>query len=70
MSWTNQTKNTATYTDRTKNSSTYTNQSKSVSGYDYLLKEDNGFLLQETGDKIILDQSSTSSTSWTNQSKN
>ena len=36
---------------------------------DFLLKEDSGYLLQETGDKIILEQSQLHPVVPTNQSK-
>lgn len=47
MSWSNITKNLATFANAVKHFL-----------LEYLLKEDGGFLLLETGDKIVLDQSS------------
>ena len=35
----------------------------------YLLKEDSGYLLLETGDKIILEQTGTSTSMWNYQTK-
>lgn len=63
-----QTKNTSSYTNAAQNQSSYSNPSKSVSN-DYLLLEDGDYLLQETDDKLILDQSTGSGTQWSDQSK-
>lgn len=57
--WTQQTKNSSSYSDLTKNSSSYSNTPK-VSSSDYLLMEDNSYLLQEDGYKFILEQSTIS----------
>lgn len=56
MSWSNQSKTATTFDD----------------GLDYLLKQDSGFLLLESGYKILLDQSPNAkfSPTWTDQSKN
>lgn len=37
---------------------------------DYLLKEDGFFLLLETGDKIVLEQTGNANSLWTQQIKN
>ena len=59
MSWTN----------TNKNSASWGNSSKTLF-QEFLLKEDGGYLLLETGDKIILEQSIPSIPTWTNASKN
>lgn len=67
-SWSNLTKNIASWSDAIKHA---------ISNY-FLLKEDGFYLLLETGDKIILEDSggagwsnaSKSTTSWGNQTKN
>jgi hypothetical protein len=46
--------------------SVWANIVKHVTGFFYLLKEDGFFLLLETGDKIILEDSF----NWNNQTKN
>jgi len=57
----------ATWSNRSKNTATWITVPK---GYlDLLLKEDGYFLLQESRYKIILDQSATS-VSWSNRTKN
>jgi RsiW-degrading membrane proteinase PrsW (M82 family) len=51
----------------------WTNQTKNRtawSGIGFLLLENLSFLLQETGDKIIIGVADKTSTSWTNQTKN
>jgi len=54
------------FSNQTKNSSTIDD------GVDFLLKEDEFFLLLETGDKIVLNQSTNakSHSDWDNQNKN
>lgn len=61
----------STFTAQTKNSASWSGQTKSAgSGVsDFLLKEDGGYLLLETGDKIILEQSSGGPITWTAQNK-
>lgn len=53
-SWNNLTKNIASWANQIKNAA-----------LNFLLQEDGFYILQETGDKLILDQSG-----WTNQTKN
>jgi hypothetical protein len=64
--WTNTTKNTASYTNQTKNSATFTNLAKTLKNY--LLKEDGFKLLQENGYFILLEQEPTTS-NWSNLAK-
>ena len=59
----------ATWTNLSKNIAAYTNMAKTLT-YDFLLKEDGGYLLLETGDKIILEQSTGSAPTYTNMTKN
>jgi len=65
MSWTNQTKNTATLTNQTKNSATFSNLAKGV--YGFLLKLNGGYLLKQDGGKLIL---TNSQPTWSNLTKN
>lgn len=69
MSWTNTTKHTSSFSKQSKNSSTFSNMARSLVNQ-FLLKEDGGYLLLETGDKIILEQSILSPYPWTNLTKN
>jgi len=55
----------ATWTEITKNTATYADQSK-TSGIFFLLQEIGKFLLQENGHRIITQES----ISWTNLTKN
>ena len=63
--WSNQGKNSSTFTDQAMNSGTF-----------YLLQEISDYLLQESGYRILLQESidwaglSKSSTTFTNQAKN
>ena len=77
-SFANQSKNSTSFSNTSKNSTTFTNTSKSSTSfgnqdkskiYDFLLLEDGGYLLQENGDKIILEQS-TGILTWANATKN
>jgi hypothetical protein len=61
-------KNSATATNLTKNVSTVSNVAKTLVDQ-FLLKEDGFYLLLETGGKIILEQSTASSMSFTNLAK-
>ena len=65
MSFSNQSKSSSSFSGQSKNSSTIDD------GVDFLLKEDEFFLLLETGGKIVLNQSTNakSSSSWTNLTK-
>lgn len=54
--YTNQTKNTSSYSNTTKHSSSYTNVPRPFIE-SFLLLENGGYMLLETGDKIILEQS-------------
>jgi len=68
-SWSSQNKNTNSYTNVTQPSApSWTDGQKSVGANDFLLKEDNGYILLETGDKIILEQSNPTTAVWSNQS--
>lgn len=58
------------FTNQTKNSASYTDQAIITAYSDFLLLETGDYLLQETGDNLILEQSTASKTSYTNQSKN
>lgn len=66
--WTPQTKNTTTWAGISKNVASFSNIAKTLV-HDFLLKEDGGYLLLETGDKIILEQSTGTGVTWSNQSK-
>lgn len=65
MSWTNATKNSTTFSNIAKNAATFANAVKHIL-VNFLLKEDSSYLLLETGDKIILEDSSP----WSYQAKN
>lgn len=69
--WSNQTKNTASYSNQSKNTATWTFSTRTLVD-DYLLKEDGSYLLLENGDQIILEQSVTSAypSSYSFQTKN
>lgn len=67
--FTNQAKNSATWANISKNVASWANQIKTLS-YSFLLLENGGFLLQENGDKLILEQSSASEPTFTNMVKN
>ena len=58
MSWSNITKNSTVFTNIAKNVASWANAAKNIL-VDFLLKEDGFYLLQETGDKILLEDSST-----------
>jgi len=64
MSWTNTTKNTASFTNQTKNSATVANQSK----YKFLLIDDSYFLLIDSTYKLRIGDAGENS--WSNQTKN
>ncbi len=51
MTWTPETKHTSTFTGQTKNTSTWDQ------GVWYLLQEIGNYILQENGDKLVLNQS-------------
>jgi len=65
MAFSNQTKNTSSFGNQSKNTSTIDD------GVDFLLKEDEFFLLLETGGKIVLNQSTNAKehSTYTNQTK-
>jgi len=65
MVWTNESKHTSTFTGESKNTSSWD------LGAWYLLQELGDYLLQENGDKIVLDQSWNfkNAITWTNQTK-
>lgn len=65
MSWTNTVKNSTTFTNLAKNTATFVNAVKHIL-VNFLLKEDSSYLLLETGDRIILEDSSP----WSYQTKN
>lgn len=54
--FTTQTKHTSSYAIQSKNTSSYSRQTRSLVNQ-FILKEDGGYLLLETGGKIILEQS-------------
>ena len=64
-----------TWSNDTKTSSNFTNDTKPAIGSGFVLKEDAFYLLLETGDKIILDQTVTynndtkNPSSWSNDAK-
>ena len=64
----NLSKNTVSATDTSKNISTATSATKTMFEQ-FLLKEDSGFLLLETGSKIILEQSIPAINTWANTTK-
>lgn len=59
----------STWTGESKASSTWTGESKNVGGLGYLLMETGDFLLQESLDKIILEQTSAGGLVWTGENK-
>lgn len=59
----------STFTSQNKSSTTWSAENISSGTISYLLKEDDGYLLLESGDKIILEQSSGGVISWTSQNK-
>jgi hypothetical protein len=67
MSWTNTTKNTATFTNQTKNSATFTNQTKTT--VDNFLKIDDTFCLL-IDDIYKLSIGDAGAIQWSNQTKN
>ena len=67
--FTNQSKSSTTFANQSKSSTTFANQSR-ITTEDFLLLEDGGYMLQENGDKIILEQSVATYTNWANQTKN
>jgi hypothetical protein len=65
------------YLNQSKNSTTWSDESKSSGSNSYLLKEDEFYLLLETGDKIVLSYGVSGFTdknkniaSWLNATKN
>ena len=56
------------WTQNSKNSTSWSDDSETVFD-EFLLQENSDDLLQEGGDKIILDQSTPSGDSWTNITK-
>jgi len=66
-SFTNQNKNSASWNNASKNISTYVNSDK-TKFEQFLLTEDGGYLLQENGSRIILEQSSVLG-NWASQTK-
>lgn len=65
--WTRQQESTTAWSTGNKSASAWTDSIKTLA-YNYLLAEDSTHLLQETGFKIILEQSGTPTT-WTDQTK-
>lgn len=59
----------AVWSSQSKNSSSWSSDSKSGGGFGYLLLEDGFFLLQETLDKLILEQTSAAGVAWSSQTK-
>lgn len=59
----------AVWSSQSKNSSSWTSENKNLGGLGYLLMEDGFFLLQETLDKLILDQTSAAGIVWSSQTK-
>lgn len=59
----------STWTGVNKSSSTWTSENKNVGGLGYILMETGGFLLQESLDKIILEQTSAGGLVWTGENK-
>ena len=64
-----------TFTNQTKHSASFSNQSKNtnvwdIAGTSLLLLESGYKLLFETGDSIILEQSGSITSNWSNQIKN
>lgn len=59
----------STWTGVNKSSSTWTGESKNVGGLGYILLETGYFLLQESLDKIILEQTSAGGLVWTGENK-
>lgn len=59
----------ATWTSASKNSSTWTSENKNLGGFGYLLQENGDFLLLESLDKIILEQTNAGAITWTAQTK-
>ena len=60
----------ATFTNLTKNTATFTNQSKSLTYTDFLLLENGTDLLLEDGTNLILENSIGIGTTFTNITKN
>lgn len=59
----------STWTGENKVSSTWTGESKNVGGLGYLLMETGDFLLLESLDKIILEQTSAGGLVWSGENK-
>ena len=57
------------WSTQSKNSASFNTESKSLGGLGYLLMEDGSYLLQENGDKIVLEQSSAGGIVWDTQTK-
>lgn len=57
------------WSSQTKNTSSWSPENKNLGGLGYLLTEDGFYLLQENGDKIILDQTSIGGVVWSTQTK-
>lgn len=55
----------ATWSTESKNTASWTDESRNLAGEFFLLLETGDFLLQEAGDKFLLE----SSTSWSNLNK-
>lgn len=68
--WTKESKNTGSFTKPSNHLGTFTKQSHGIGSNSFLLQESGFYILLETGDKIILEQSSTSSSVWTKETKN
>jgi len=66
--FTNQSKSTTVFTRPNKSVTSFGNQNK-TSTNSLLLLENGFYMLQENADKIILEQSIPTTTSWVNQSK-
>lgn len=59
----------AVWSSQTKNASSWSSGNKSGGGFGYLLLEDGFFMLQESLDKLILEQTSAGGVAWSSQTK-
>ena len=68
-SWTTTTKHASTWGAVSRNAGSWATIGKSLSGISALLLENGFYLLQETGDKILLEESASTATIWGNITK-
>ncbi len=66
--WNNEAKNSSVYGNLSKNVSSFVNMAKTFFEQ-FLLKQDGGHLLLQSGGRIILEQSVPVTDTWSNQSK-